>query len=52
MIGYFGLARETFDIPLAKKKFLQAKKLLSSLDPNIKGIDKLVINEESSKKLI
>ena len=52
MIGYFGLARETFDIPLAKKKFLQAKKLLSSLDPNIQGIDELVINEESSKKAL
>jgi len=52
MIGYFGLARETFDIPLAKKKFIQAKKLLSSLEPNIKGIDKLVTNEESSKKTL
>ena len=52
MIGYFGLARETFDIALAKKKFLQAKKLLSSLDPINMGIDELVTNDESSKKAL
>ena len=52
MIGYFGLARETFDIPLAKKKFFQAKKLLSSLDPNVKGIDELITNNQTSKKAL
>ena len=52
MIGYFGLARETFDIPLANKKFLEAKKLLFSLYPNALGINELITNKEASKKAL
>ena len=52
MIGYLGVARETFDINLAKKKFDEAKNLIHSLNPNSKGIDELITNNESAIKAI
>ena len=41
MIGYLGLARETFDVPFAMSKFLEGKKVLRNIFTEIKGIIKI-----------
>ena len=48
MIGYLGLARETFDVPFAMSKFLEGKKVLRNIFTEIKGIDYLITNNELS----
>ncbi len=50
MIGYLGLARETFDVPFAMSKFLEGKKVLRNIFNEIKGIDYLITNNELSDK--
>ena len=50
MIGYLGLARETFDVPFAMSKFLEGKKVLRNIFTEIKGIDYLITNNELSDK--
>ena len=50
MIGYLGLARETFDVPFAMSKFLEGKKVLRNIFTEIKGINYLVTNNELSDK--
>ena len=50
MIGYLGLARETFDVPFAMSKFLEGKKVLQNIFTEIKGIDYLITNNELSDK--
>ena len=50
MIGYLGLARETFDVPFAMSKFLEGKKVLRNIFTEIKGIDFLITNNELSDK--
>ena len=50
MIGYIGLARETFDVPFAMSKFLEGKKVLRNIFTEIKGIDYLITNNELSDK--
>ena len=39
MIGFLGLARETFDVKFAEKKFEEGKKALSSITSKIIGIE-------------
>ncbi len=50
MIGYLGLARETFDVRFAMSKFLEGKKVLRNIFTEIKGIDYLITNNELSDK--
>ncbi len=52
MIGYIGLARETFDVAFAEEKFQQSKKVLFNITSKTLGIDFLVTNDELSKKAL
>jgi len=52
MIGFLGLARETFDVKFAEKKFEEGKKTLSSITSKIVGIDNLITNDELSSKAL
>ena len=52
MIGYLGLARETFDVTFAKSKFLKGRKALYNMSTETKGINYLVTNNELSKKAL
>lgn len=52
MIGYLGLARETFDVTFAKSKFLKGRKALYNMSTEAKGINYLVTNNELSKKAL
>jgi len=45
MIGYFSLARETFDINYAKKKFNEIKKIIDDLNDFTMGFDTLITND-------
>ena len=45
MIGYFSLARETFDINYAQKKFDEIKKIIDSLKDYTIGFDTLITND-------
>ena len=49
MIGYLGLARETFDVSFAESKFKQGKKALLSASSKTSGINYLVTNDQLSK---
>ena len=46
MIGYLGLARETFDIKFAKKKFNEAIKILQFCTKKTIGINHLITNDD------
>ena len=50
MIGYIGLARKTFDVSFAERKFEQGKKALFSTSSKTSGINYLITNEKLSKK--
>ena len=50
MIGYIGLARETFDVSFAERKFEQGKKALFGTSSKTSGINYLITNEKLSKK--
>ena len=52
MIGYIGLARETFDVKFAEEKFQQSKKVLFNITSKTLGIDFLVTNDELSIKAL
>jgi L-arabinose isomerase len=52
MIGYLGLARETFDIKFAKKKFIEGKKILHTCTKNTIGINHLITNDYTAKNTI
>ncbi len=52
MIGYLGLARETFDIKFAKKKFIEGKKILHTCTKNTIGINHLITNDDTAKNTI
>ena len=52
MIGFLGLARETFDVKFAEKKFEEGKKTLSSITSKIVGIDNLITNDELSSQAL
>ena len=52
MIGFIGLARETFDVKFAEKKFEEGKKALSSITSKIIGIDNLITNDELSSQAL
>ena len=45
MIGYFRLARETFDINYAKKKLNEIKKIIEDLNDFTIGFDTLITND-------
>ena len=42
MIGCLGVARGTFDIKFAEKKFIEAKKILIFPTHEFKGFDRLI----------
>ena len=52
MIGYIGLARETFDVSFAEQKFQEGKKALLKVTSKLEGFDKLITNEELSNKAL
>ena len=52
MIGYIGLARETFDVLFAEKKFQQGTEALFNITSKVKGIDYLITNNELSKNAL
>mgnify|MGYP001369707553 CR=1 FL=1 len=52
MIGYIGLARETFDVSFAEQKFQEGKKALLKVTSKMEGFDNLITNEELSNKAL
>ena len=50
MIGFLGLARETFDVKFAEK--FEEGKTLSSITSKIVGIDNLITNDELSSQAL
>ena len=52
MIGYIGLARETFDVSFAEQKFQEGKKALLKVTSKLEGFDKLITNEDLSNKAL
>ena len=52
MIGYLALARDTFDIEFANKKFKQTKKILTSSTKEIIGINHLITNDKLAKNAL
>ena len=49
MIGFFSLARETFDIKFAKKKLVETKKIINKLNSDITFFDNLITNDRVGK---